>query len=46
KVEKNAELANNLHRKLLLVEKKKSAAAAEEISYLMEKVHQLSVRLK
>ncbi|CAF87092.1 unnamed protein product, partial [Tetraodon nigroviridis] len=46
KVEKNAELANNLHRKLLLAEKRKSAAAAEEISCLMEKVRQLSVRLK
>lgn len=44
-MEKKAELANNLHRKLLLAERKKSAAAVEEISCLMEKVHHLSVRL-
>ncbi|XP_056913474.1 uncharacterized protein LOC130539271 isoform X2 [Takifugu flavidus] len=37
-IERKAELANNLHRKLLLAEKKKSAAAVEEISVLVEKV--------
>lgn len=44
-MEQKAELANNLHRKLLLAERKKSAAAIEEISCLMDKVHHLSVRL-
>eukprot|EP00066_Takifugu_rubripes_P021167 XP_011610433.1 PREDICTED: neurofilament light polypeptide-like isoform X4 [Takifugu rubripes] len=41
-IERKAELANNLHRKLLLAEKKKSAAAVEEISVLMEKVRDLN----
>ncbi|XP_056872244.1 uncharacterized protein LOC130515778 [Takifugu flavidus] len=41
-IERKAELANNLHRKLLIAEKKKSAAAVEEISILMEKVRDLN----
>lgn len=44
-MERKAELANKLHQKLLQVEKKKSAAAVEEISFLMEKVHDLTHRL-
>ncbi|TWW73364.1 hypothetical protein D4764_15G0007580 [Takifugu flavidus] len=45
RVERKAELANNLHCKLLLAEKRKSAAAAEKISFLMQKLHDLNYSL-
>lgn len=44
-VERNAELTNNLHRKLLLAERKNLSAALEEIAALKHKLKDLNDRL-